>query len=63
MSIRCKVCKEDTGGKPGYSFYGHVHKWGPTTHKFVAEEYCKVAPQVAPNWDAGIAIGKPATDK
>jgi hypothetical protein len=34
MKIVCKICGEETGGTPTNSFYGTVHKWGPTTHAF-----------------------------
>ena len=37
--IRCKVCKEGTTHDRESSFYGFVHRWGPTNHKFVPEEY------------------------
>jgi hypothetical protein len=36
--IVCAVCGEETGGKPTYSLYGSVHKWGPTDHKFEPKE-------------------------
>lgn len=35
--IRCKICGEETCNNRKSSFYGHVHKWGPTAHKFVPD--------------------------
>lgn len=32
--IVCAICGEETAGKPTYSFYGSVHKWGPRDHAF-----------------------------
>jgi hypothetical protein len=32
--VVCSVCKEDTAGKPEYSLYAKVHKWGLTEHEF-----------------------------
>lgn len=38
MKIVCKVCGEETTSNKSSSFYGSVHKWGPTTHAFVPIE-------------------------
>ena len=31
---RCSVCGEDTTHNRASSFFGHVHRWGPTDHVF-----------------------------
>lgn len=36
--IVCKVCGEETISSKTNSFYGSVHKWGPTTHAFIPVE-------------------------
>ena len=33
--VRCKRCGEQTTHVRESSFYGSVHRWGPTTHEFV----------------------------
>lgn len=34
---KCRECGEDTTHNKGSSFHGHVHRWGPRDHEFVAE--------------------------
>lgn len=34
---KCLTCGEDTTHAADSSFYGHVHRWGPTTHKFKSD--------------------------
>jgi hypothetical protein len=41
---RCKVCGEETTHNTASSFFGHVHRWGPTDHDFMPDSPLPEAP-------------------
>lgn len=50
MKIVCKICGEETGGTPTYSFYGAVHKWGPMTHPFEPITIVELSGEFSGDW-------------